>query len=143
MTKKFKGIAMGAAVAVACAGSYVAGNFGRPSSSRTSDLLLQNVEVLSRAEDDVKEEPDKIKGPKEACLSEGGNWNEASHCTGTGFENSTCTISGEISLFGVTIKGSYSKGKSYKIPWARYSCAQSAGNCCKKQGLYSGNEKLA
>lgn len=35
----------------------------------------------------------------------------ASVCKESGFESTTCKVSGEISLFGVTIKGSYEKEK--------------------------------
>lgn len=54
-----------------------------------------------------------------------------------------CEISGQISAFGVTISGSYKRGKKYSIAWARYTCANSPGNCCVKQGLFSGEEQLA
>ena len=67
----------------------------------------------------------------------------ASQCVESGFESVTCTIKGEITVFGVALKGEYSKGSTYRIAWARYQCVTSNGNCCKKQGLYSGDTKLA
>lgn len=67
----------------------------------------------------------------------------SSVCVNSGFEQVTCEISGEITLLGVTIKGTYKKGQKYPIAWARYECKNSPGNCCKKQGLYSGEKKLA
>lgn len=139
MTKKIKKLALATAVAVVYAGFCITGNFGRSMSDKKTDLLLRNVEVLSGTESKDGE----TFSSKELCIAMGGNWNEASHCTASGFEDSTCTISGEISLFGVTLKGSYSKGKKYKIAWDRYSCSESAGNCCTKQGLYSSSKKLA
>ena len=33
----------------------------------------------------------------------------------SGFETVTCEISGEVSAFGITIKGSYKKGNRYSI----------------------------
>lgn len=61
-----------------------------------------------------------------------------------GFETVECKIDGEISLLGITVKGSYyKKGSKYSIPWASYRCESAPGNCCVKQGLYSGEEKLA
>ena len=101
-----------------------------------NSLLILNVEALSQTEEPYPEERKK-------CIEEGGNWNMSSVCVASGFEHVTCKLSGEIILFGVTIKGSYEKGKKYPIAWARYECKDSSGNCCKKQGLYSGEKKLA
>ena len=100
------------------------------------ELTRRNLEVLLDGEWETE-------FTREACLSDGGNWNMASVCVATGFENTTCKIAGKISCFGITIEGSYEKGKTYPIPWARYECKDSPTNCCKKQGLYSGNIKLA
>lgn len=102
-----------------------------------SNLLIQNVEALTSPEDEPYPEERK------KCIEEGGSWNMASVCKNSGFESCTCKISGKITAFGVTLEGSYEKGKTYTIPWARYECQESKGNCCKKQGLYSGEEKLA
>lgn len=102
----------------------------------SNNLLTQNVEALSQDEEPYPEERRK-------CIDSDGSWNMASVCDNSGFETATCKISGEISLFGVTIKGSYEKGSKYSIPWARYKCIESSGNCCKQQGLYSGGKKLA
>jgi len=76
-------------------------------------------------------------------LKRGGFWNMASVCKDSGFETCTCKISGEVSILGVTIKGTYERGKRYHIGWARYECQASSGNCCKKQGLYVGETKVA
>ena len=74
----------------------------------------------------------------------GGNWNMASVLMSSGFENVECKVDGEISFLGITLKGSYyQKGMSYSFPWASYRCESSEGNCCTKQGLYSGENKLA
>jgi len=77
------------------------------------------------------------------CAAQQGNWNEASHCIRTGFESVVCKFNGKIVAFGVELSGAYEKGKKYNIPWAEYSCVASTGNCCVKQGLYSGETKLA
>ena len=69
--------------------------------------------------------------------------NMASICVASDFFCQPCTVSGELTIGVVTIKGSYSQGKSYPIPWARYQCQQSQGNTCTKQGLYTGDTKLA
>ena len=67
----------------------------------------------------------------------------ASLCVDSGFETVECEISGQISAFGITISGSYKRGKKYSIAWARYTCTPSSRNCCVKQGLFSGEEQLA
>lgn len=108
----------------------------RMTMSEAEKFMLANVEALTNLED---ENPSNYSD----CLSAGGNWNMASVCTDTGFEDVVCKINGEINLFGVVIKGNYEKGRKYKTPWARYSCQPSNGNCCVKQGLYSGSQKLA
>lgn len=99
-------------------------------------MLSKNIEALTQAEEPYPEERSK-------CISEEGNWNMASVCQDSGIERFSCSVSGEISAFGITLKGSYEKGESYNIPWARYTCTASSGNCCKKQGMYTGETKLA
>lgn len=111
----------------------------RPFVSNIQDgksLLIQNVEAMSQNEEPYPEDRKK-------CIDEGGSWNMATTCEESGFEYVTCKVSGEISLFNVTIKGSYEKRKKYHIAWARYKCTFIPGNCCKKQGLYTGEQKLA
>lgn len=49
-----------------------------------------------------------------------------------------CEIEGEVSVAGMTIKGTYRKGKSYTISWSRYSCEKAEGNCCVIQGVIIG-----
>lgn len=119
--------------------TFVVANYTQSRTQRTYDIMLQNVEVLTQLE----EESEEMIARRESCYNNGGTWNESSHCEASDFEDFTCTVSGEVSLFGVTIKGSYTKGKTYKLAWARYSCVESKMNCCTKQGLYSGNTKLA
>lgn len=102
-----------------------------------STLFEDNVEALADTETTGDE-----KDAKE-CKDNGGNWNMASQCVDSGFQTTTCTISGEISFLGITLKGSYTKGKAYTVAWARYTCVYSSGNCCIKQGLYTGETKLA
>lgn len=105
--------------------------------TKPKNRFAMNVEALSaRVEEDYPEE-------RASCIASGGNWNMASVCEDAGLQEVICTVSGEASAFGVTIRGSYTKGKAYYIPWARYKCVESKGNCCKKQGLFSGDTKLA
>ena len=102
-----------------------------------SDLLLdENIEALTQGEEPYPEE-------RTQCVANGGNWNMASICEASGFEKVYCSISGELTFLGVTIRGSYTSGKTYPIAWARYKCVESSGNCCKKQGMYSGDQQLA
>lgn len=105
-------------------------------STVTALMLDENIEALTQGEDNYGQE-------REKCFAEGEAWNMASVCADAKIEMVTCTTSGEITVFGVTLKGSYSKRGIYCIPWARYTCISSTGNCCKKQGLYSGGMKLA
>lgn len=107
-----------------------------------NSLLLENVEALA-VDNEKGGEDDLTIARKQECFQKGGNWDEASHCVESGFETFECQVSGELSMFGITVKGSYTKGKSYSIAWARYECQISTGNCCTKQGLYSGDTKLA
>jgi hypothetical protein len=122
---------------VAFAGSYHA--YTSSSAVEEADLLLANVEALADTYEVSKEE----KTREEECYSAGGNWNMASVCVANGFETIDCTASGEISIFGITLKGSYSKGEKYVIPWARYECKESKDNCCTEQGVFSEGKKLA
>ncbi len=122
-----------AVVALAVFASYKTLN----ANAAVADLMLdENIEALTRGEDD--QAPNR-----ENCYAEGGLWNMASVCADGKVEVVTCTKSGEITIFGITLKGSYTKGKPYAIAWARYTCITSTGNCCKMQGIYSGGTKVA
>lgn len=99
-------------------------------------LFISNIEVLAYGEE-------SIPASYADCLAAGGNWNMASVLSTSGFEDSVCKVAGKISIFGVELSGSYEKGQKYKIPWATYICSASPANCCIKQGLYSGETKLA
>ena len=103
------------------------------------NLLMSNIEALAWDEGDSEGNP----GIYQDCLNKGGNWNMTSICTASGFESTTCKFNSEINIFGVSLKGNYEKGRQYSIPWARYTCESSTGNCSVKQGLYSGSQKLA
>jgi len=122
---------------VAFAGSYH--TYNSSSAVEESDLLMANVEALAGNGEISPEEKKRM----EECYAKEGNWDMASTCKASGFEDIECSVSGEVSIFGVTLKGSYTKGKSYTIAWARYECIESKGNCCTKQGLFSGDEQLA
>lgn len=104
-------------------------------------LLVDNIEALS--EDDNGVNVDESKEKEKQCYESDGYWNMAGICVESGFQTATCTVSGEIVAFGITIKGSYSRGGTYMIPWARYECKSSSKNCCTKQGLFSGSTRLA
>ena len=104
--------------------------------TRHNDLFEQNLDALARGENENDQR-------EIDCYNSGGNYNMASVCAETGFERATCKVSGEVSVFGITISGSFEKGKRYSIPWARYTCVSSPRNCCIKQGLYTGDTKLA
>lgn len=109
---------------------------------------MKNLAVLTGDEtgDDGIEDTDTPEGiptTREACLAAGGNWNMASVAENCGFESVKCEYSGKISIFGISIEGSYKKGEEYNIPWVLYKCVPSESNCCMKQGLYSGEMKLA
>jgi hypothetical protein len=106
-----------------------------------SVILTSNVEAIAGDDDD----PDLYTLMRMwNCYQDDGSWNMATTCTESGFyENQKCKISGELTVLGVTIKGSYEKGHKYDVPWARYTCIASTGNCCKKVGLYTGDTKLA
>lgn len=71
------------------------------------------------------------------CHKAFGYWDMALICDGAGIETTQCQIDGEITLFGITVSGSYKKGKPYKIAWERWACRNATGNCCKadQQGL--------
>ena len=107
------------------------------SDSTTRVEVERNLESLTAP----PEEP--YPEERAACVSSDGNWNMASVCEAGEISEVTCTVSGEVSICGIIIKGSYTKGKTYSIAWARYKCEASQGNCCKKQGIYSGETKLA
>ena len=131
MKKKIFSIAVVAAALTAGYCAYDAQeNIGK------SDTLLANVEALADGDAPYPEE-------RRACIDKGGNWNMASVCVDSGFESSKCSVSGEITVCGVTIKGSFEKGKKYHTAWSRYQCKDSKGNCCTKQGLFTGETKLA
>lgn len=125
--------AAGAMVIAAAVSAAFCLNFGQ---TRHDDLFEQNLDALARGENDANLR-------EEECYEQGGNYNMASICVDSGFETVECEISGQISAVGVTISGSYKRGKKYSIAWARYTCTHISGNCCVKQGLYSGEEKLA
>lgn len=123
---------VGIALSIATYGVYVS----QQKEETMSDILLANIEAISDPEHGTAWD-------KTSCQVQGGNWNQASVCVASGFETFECTISGELNIFGVKVSGSYKKGNKYPMPWARYECKDSVENCCTKQGMYSGNDKLA
>jgi len=127
------------ACAVVCTVSVLGGVcFERTKKQSISTAnLLANVEALTETEEEFETRRSECYSNMEY------NWNMASICVESGFEHVTCTVSGKISVFGVELSGSYVKDHIYTIPWARYQCEESNGNCCTKQGLYTGDTKLA
>lgn len=99
--------------------------------SKLDYLLEANIEALAQME------------PAVGCIAEGGNVDMASVCQAGDIVQVTCEIEGKITVFGVTIEGAYKQGTIEYIAWARYACVASTGNCCKKQGIYMGETKLA
>jgi hypothetical protein len=72
------------------------------------------------------------------CYSKDGYWNMSMVPVNSGVVNMTCTIAGELSLLGITVKGSYTKNQSYLLMWMTMGCTSSSGNCClaNNQGIY-------
>lgn len=135
---KKKGFLMLSCIAAVAIATFVGKKTFESHAYEAHNLLIQNVEALTDAS-----ESEPYPEERKACIEKGGIWNMASACKDSGFERVSCKISGEVSVFGVILKGSYEKGQKYSIPWARYEAVQSLGNCCTKQGLYSGETKLA
>lgn len=108
------------------------------------ELTVANVEALSSYESDAT--PEINDQERRKCESEGGVYAHFSACEGSGFETVECTVEGELDFMGMKIKGSYKKGSSHNIAWARYNCHPNMvtrTGCCTKTGLYSGENKLA
>lgn len=105
-----------------------------------SEILNSNVEAIASPDDPTWFEMMTMI----MCFNEGGNYNMASVCQETGFYyNQKCKVTGQLTVSGVTLNGDYRVGQKYDVPWARYTCVASEGNCCLKQGLYTGNTQLA
>lgn len=111
--------------------------------NRNYDLAITSIDALSEdgeGESDGGGESDtgaNIKDESE-CHNKNGYWNMALQCAASGTTTQVCEKSGEITVWGITIlKYSYKNGESYDIPWERWACITSQGNCClsEKQGL--------
>lgn len=96
-----------AAVAIA---TFVGAKSFQINAYENDNLLMQNVEALTQNTGDESYPEERAK-----CISEGGNWNMASVCKNSGFEDSTFKISDEVNIFGATLKGSFEKGKNIKF----------------------------
>lgn len=105
-------------------------------SSKKIDVLFEsNVEALAQSETNNNET---------ACRLAGGVWNHVSICADGGVIPVSCEYEGQITIFGITVKGTYKAGCTYVIAWARYSCEQPAQNeCCTKQGIFIGDQQVA
>lgn len=108
-----------------------------------SDLTRLNIEALSENEESSGDTFENDEDRRRSCYSKGGNWDMASICVESGFVKAECKVSGKLTILGVTIEGSYQKGSTYEIAWARYQCQTSLRNCCTKQGLFTGSTQLA
>ena len=94
-------------------------------SKNLSKLVLANIEALADGEDSDK------KREKE-CHDEGGYWDMVLICTDGGIEETECTVSGELSIAGFKISGSYKKGEVYSVSWERWECKDHKKECCIK-----------
>lgn len=110
--------------------------------NRNYDLAMTSIDALSEdGEGESGEGGESDTGAnindESKCHDRNGYWNMALVSDGGGVETQKCTVSGEISILGVTIKGSYEKGKPYKFYWSNWKCIISNGNCClsDKQGI--------
>ena len=115
-----------AAVAIA---TFVGTKALKSNASESNALLMANVEALSAETEDSEE--------RRNCVNNGGNWNMALCCVDGGTVTKTCEVKGEITVFGVTVKGEWKKGQTVTAAWERWSCVASTGNCCKisEQGV--------
>ena len=112
----------------------------RQTSNSKSDLTLENVEALSEDDTSLTDE-ERLR--RNSCYSHNGYCDMASVCADGKVENVTCNITGELVIGGYTIiKGSYQKGKRYRIAWARYKCEASKGNYCTEQGIFVDGQKV-
>lgn len=110
--------------------------------NRNYDLAMTSIDALSEdgeGESGGGGESDTGANIKEEskCHDRNGYWNMALVSDSGGVITQNCTVSGEISILGVTIKGSYEKGKPYSFSWSNWKCTLSNGNCClsDKQGI--------
>lgn len=99
--------------------------------NRSYDLTMDSIEALSG------DETGATITNGEDCHKNGGYWDMALVCAGSGVETVRCEVSGSISLFGSSISGNFKKGKPYTLSWERWSCTTAVGNCCivSQQGL--------
>lgn len=118
--------------------SYQLRNGLSVSDNEKSTIVLSNIEALMSSENgELSGDGEGGNYTREECLSKGGNWNMASVCVDGGTIQKQCEVSGEITIMGITIKGSYKSGKLYNLFWERYQCQSSSGNCCIKQGMFA------
>jgi hypothetical protein len=99
-------------------------NLNLTQESNMSPLALANVEALAQNESGAG------INDENTCRTNGGYWNMALICAGGGVNSVLCTVSGELTILGFTIKGNFSKGKTYNVTWERWACTNSTGNCC-------------
>jgi hypothetical protein len=91
-----------------------------------SDVMLKNIEALS-----TDEAPPTGAGlPQDECSDQQGYWNMALVSSGAGVNSVQCEVDGSISIFGITIIGSYKRGQPYNVSWDNWTCVTSNGNCC-------------
>ena len=112
-----------------------------------SDLIAQNVEALTQSESDISD----VQKRRQECFNKGGIWGY--HSTYLGTKDVDVTGAGGFEVIWKDKKYSVSfttkKGRIYHLPFTEYKCeADPQGtkdenmNCCTKQGLYYGEEKV-
>jgi hypothetical protein len=71
------------------------------------------------------------------CQSQYGYWGMALVLASEGVNSVQCEVEGEITFFGMTIFGSFTKGKPYNIAWTFWACNTASGCCCigSSQGI--------
>ena len=115
------------------------------SAYESNSLLMQNVEALTQNEEDIS---DETKKRRQDCFDEGGQWGYASVYVGT------VTLNHKTGLIythnGKEYSISYEKsGGQKRLILTQYQCVADSPNisvndknCCKKQGLFLGDEKI-
>jgi len=93
--------------------------------AKQGSFLDCNVEALTQTETNQN-------SPQANCEANGDYWNMALSCVTGGVIPVTCTISGQLTVLGVTLQGSYTTGCQYYIAWEVYSCVVSTEKCCDR-----------
>jgi hypothetical protein len=134
---KRKSIFLGAVISAAMfVGIFINPSLVSTTKNKTSNLTLERISSYTGEGEGV----DLFTGAglnQEQCATHQGYWNMALIAKECGVETVTCGITGEISLLGVKLAGSFIKRKPYVIYWDLFACTQATGNCCmaSNQGI--------